>query len=467
LLPFTFTTSFFCTKIYNQLNIIRNDIDELNALLQLELTTDDYLPQVNDSLKKIRKQAQMKGFRPGMVPIGLVKRMYGTRVMVEEIEKVVGKGLQDYIKENELRILFNPLMVPDKKVEFSATEPTDFTFNYEIGLAPQFELNYKEDTLTKYTIEMSEDFIQDELDRLRRRLGVENETTPPIEEKDILEVRLEELKEDGLVKEEGVTNQSMIAVDLIKDTDIQAQVMQLELDGKLNINLKKAFDRTEEELLKFLLDKKDEEAEGLGMDYQLTLLGIKRTELADMTPEFFEQVYGDKTFDTEEKFMERFRQDFTELSEARSDEQFKSDIYKHLLDTIQMDLPEDFLKKSIKQNSESLSDEKLEEEFPNYLKSIKWELIRNKIANENELKVEQTDIQEQAIEDVSRTYQQYMNVQISYEEAKGYSAGMLKDQKYLEEAYGKILERKLFDHLTTEVKSEAKPISFEDFIKLN
>jgi len=139
-------------------------------------------------------------------------------------------------------------------LQFSAQEPADFTFDYEIGLAPSFDLNYTNDTLTKYAIEMSDDFIQDELDLLRKRFGIENEIAPPIEDKDVLSVRLEELKEDGLLKEEGATNDSQIAVDLIKDADIQAAVMQLDLNGQLDINLQKAFDRKEEDLLKFLLD---------------------------------------------------------------------------------------------------------------------------------------------------------------------------------------------------------------------
>jgi len=451
------------------LNIIRNDIDELNALLQLELSTEDYLPEVNASLKKIRKQVQMKGFRPGMVPIGLVKRKFGEAVMVEEIEKIVGKGLQDYIQENELKILFRPILVPKKNIQFSPQEPTDFTFDYEIGLSPLFELNYANDTLTKYSIEMSDDFIQDELNLLRRRFGIENEVAPPIEDKDVLSVRLEELQEDGLLKEEGATNESLIAVDLIKDEDIQTAVMQLELEGQVDINIKKAFDRKEEDLLKFLLDKTDEETEGLGMDYRLTLLGIKRVELADMTPEFFEQVYRDKELDTEEKFMERFRKDFGELSENHSDERFKIDIYNHLLDTVQMDLPEEFIKKYIKQSAEEQEQDEdiTDEKFDEYLQSVKWELIRNKIANENEIKVERTDIEEHAIEYTKKIYQQYMQMQISDEDAKIFSEGMLKDEKYINEAYGKILERKLFDFLTTQVKSEIQSISFEDFSKLN
>lgn len=448
------------------MNIVRNDIDELNAILQLEVTTEDYLPDVNASLKKIRKQVQMKGFRPGMVPIGLVKRKFGESVMVEEIEKIVGKSLQDYIQENELKILFAPLLVPQKNLQFSAQEPSNFTFDYEIGLAPPFDLNYTNDTITKYAIEMSDDFIEEELNLLRRRFGIENEVEPPIEHKDILSIRLEELQDDGLLKEEGASNDTLIAVDLIKDADIQAALMKLGLNEQLDINLKKAFDKKEEDLLNFLLDKKDEEADGLGMDYRLTVIGIKRVELADMTPDFFEQVYRDKEIDTEEKFMERFRKDFEELSDARSEERFKIDIYNYLLETVQMGLPEEFIKKYIQHNTEAAED-MTDEKFGDYLKSVKWELIRNKIANENEIKVESIDVEEYVIEDTKKMYYQYMQLQISNEDAKVFSQNMMKDQKYVNEVYGKVLEHKLFDVLTTQVKSESQSISFKDFRELN
>jgi len=335
------------------LNIIRNDIDALNALLKLELSTEDYLPKVNESLKKIRKKAQMKGFRPGMVPIGLVKKMYGRGVMVEEIEKVVGKELQDYISKNDVKLLFSPLLVPNKSIDFSIQEPADFTFDYEIGLQPEFELNYKDKVFTKYDIETNEDFIKEELDRLRKKFGKENEVEPPLEAEDILNIRLQELDESGLVKEEGVSNDTFIAIDLIKDEAIQKEVLKLEIDGQISINLKQAFDRTEEELLQFLLDKKGEEAEGLGMDYWMTILGAKRIELADMDAVFFEKVYHDPEIDTEEKFMERYKKDFQVLSDDRSRAQLESDIYNYLMEATVIDLPEDFIRKYIKQNTKN------------------------------------------------------------------------------------------------------------------
>jgi len=453
------------------LNITRNDIDELSALLKCELTVDDYLPNVNTSLKKIRKQAQMKGFRPGMVPISLIKQMYGNQIMVEEINKLLSDKVSEYLKENEVRIIGSPLPVEEKSIDISIKKPKDIEFNYEIGLEPSFEINYKDHNFTKYDIEINDDFINEELDRLRRRFGKENEVNPPIEEKDILTIKLEELAEDGLTIEEGAKNETHIAVDLIKSEALQKEIMQLQLEESLDINLTKAFDRTEAELKKFLLDKEGEEAEAIGMDYKMTILSIKRVELADMGPEFYEQVYRDPQIDTEEKFTERFKADFDKLKGERSSYQLKIDIRDYLMDNTQMEFPEDFLKKLIKANSKPEEEEEtgelLEEKFNSFLEGLKWELITKKIMRENEVKIEQADLLDHAVIDIKNTYRQYMMVELEDEQAQAYAAGMLKDQKYVEESYSKILEKKLFDSLLDNVKTDPKSISFKDFTKLN
>jgi len=413
------------------LNIIRKDIDELNTLIEVELTKDDYLPQVKDSLKKIRKQAQMKGFRPGMVPIGLVKRMYGKGVMVEEIEKKLNESLQNYIKENEVKLLFSPLMVQNESLDFSIQEPTDFTFHYEVGLAPDFELNYQDKAVVKYNIETSEAFIQEELTNLRKRLGIQNDTDPPIEEEDILEIRLEELAEDGLIKEDGVNNETTVSVNFIKDETIKNEVKQLEIGQQISINLKKAFDREEDQLLKFMLGVEGEEAENLGMNYRLTLLGLKRIELADMSIEFFEQVYKDPEMISEEQFMERFRGDFKELSENRAEERLKLDIQDLLMDNINMEFPEDFMKKYFKQT---------------------------------------TNIKESTEEEIEETIEkefEYMNFDLTDEMALEYAKKRLDNQEYVENTYNKIMEERLFEVLFKEIKTEPQDITFEEFAKLS
>jgi len=445
------------------LNIIRNDIDELNAQLKCELLVDDYLPNVNTSLKKIRKQANLKGFRPGMVPINLIKQMYGNQVMVEEIEKLISESLQSYLKDNEVRIIGSPLPILDNSIDISIKKPKDLEFNYEIGLEPVFEVNYKDNTFTKYDIEISDDFVSEELERLRRRFGNENEANPPIEKKDVLQVKFEELAEDGLVKEDGVSNDSYIAVDLLKTETLQEKVMKLKLEESIDINLADAFDRTDTELKKFLLDKEGEEAEALGLDYKMTVLGIKRVEPADLGQEFYEKVYQDPTIDTEDKFMERFKSDFDDLSEERAGYQLKIDIRDYLMEATSMDFPESFLKKLIKARSKPGetpdSDELSSDQFNNFLEGLKWELITKKIMRENEIKVEQPDLLEHAVKDIKNTYRQYMKVELDDEQAQTYAAGMMKDQKYLEESYS--------NSLLDNVKTEGKSISFKDFNKLN
>lgn len=452
------------------MNIIKTDVDDLNALLKVELSKDDYLPQVDQSLKKIRKTAQMKGFRPGKVPIGLVKKMYGNNVLMEEIDKLINKSVGDFIKEQEIKILGRPVFVPDENLRITLDNPIDIEFNYELGIAPKFDIDIeqKDNPVNKHKIEVDDSFIETELNQLRRRFGKSNVTEPPIEEKDILNVKFEELDGEGNLLEEGSINDTSIAVDMIKDEKLLKKVLKLKIDETIDMDLESAFDRDKASILKHLINKEVTPDEDAGTSYKMTVTGINRIELADMNQDFFNQVYGEGTVDSEEAFMEKFKGDIDELANSKADQRLKVDIYKQLMESVQVDFPDDFLKKFIKQNNEKpLTDDELEDGFDKFKEELKWSLIREKIMAENEIKVEQEEIMSFAVEDVRKMYRQYMRIEVSDEEASQYAMSMMKDQKYLEETYGRILEEKLFDLLSERFAHKESPISFDEFNKLN
>lgn len=452
------------------MNIIRTDVDDLNALLKVELSKDDYLPQVDQSLKKIRKTAQMKGFRPGKVPIGLIKKMHGNNILFEEIDKLINKGVGDFIKENEIKILGRPVFVPDENMRLTLDNPIDIEFNYELGIAPVFEVDIEqtENPVTKHKIEVDDSFIETELSQLRRRFGQSNVAEAPIEEKDILNVKFEELDAEGNLMEEGITNDTSIAVDMIKDEKQQKKVLKLKVEDTIDLDLETTFDRDKASILKHLVNKEITPGEEANTNYKMTVVGINRIDLADVNQELFNQVYGEGTVDSEEAFMEKFKGDIDDLANNKSAQRLKVDIYKQLMESVQVEFPDEFLKKYIKQNNEKpLSDEELEEGFEKFKEELKWSLIREKIMAENEIKVEQEEIMSFAVEDVRKMYRQYMRIEVSDDEATQYAMSMMKDQKYLEETYGRILEEKLFDLLSERFAHKESPISFDDFNKLN
>ncbi len=451
------------------MDILREDIDALNATLTVKLSKEDYLETVTAELKKLRKQVDMKGFRKGNVPIGLVKKMYGNSVLYETIDKQVSGGLNDYIKEKEMNILARPLMVLDDNLKFDINAPADYEFKYEIGIAPEFDIPFleKKTAVPKYDIEVDETFIEKELTQLRKRFGEMEHPEDDIQEDDVLVVQLKEIF-DAETKEEGVDTETSFALDQVKDEKIKKKLLKLKPGKQLKVKIDDLFEKDKETVLRVLLKVEEEKIATTESDFDLTLTRINRVQPAVMEQTFFDQVYGPNTVDSEEAFMEKFRGDLDELVENRSQQRLKVDIYNRLMDSTEMDFPEVFLKKYIRQfNEQPLTEEQIEEGFENFVDEMKWSLIRDRLMKENEITIEQTDILDQAKEDVKKMYAQYMGMEINDEEATMYSANMLKDEKYVNETYSKLLENRLFDYLTGQIKTKEEKISFEDFTKLN
>ena len=278
------------------MQITQEKVDSLNAILKLEVKKEDYESKINDQLKVYRKKVDIKGFRKGQVPMGIVKKMYGNNVLADTVNDVLNQEVNNYIVENKLDVLGNPLPKEGQTFDLEINNIKDFTFEYEIGLAPEFTLSYldKKPTIEKEVIQVDKKLIDDEVERVRKRYGKVEEVLGAIEEDDMLTLLFEELDENGQLKENGISHSAPIALNMVKDAKAQKAIKKLKKGENIVIDdMAKVFEKEQAEVAKQLLGL--ELTPEVLPTVQATLQEVKRVIPAEVNEEFFKTIYGPET----------------------------------------------------------------------------------------------------------------------------------------------------------------------------
>ena len=354
------------------MNITRENIDDLNAVLKVEIRKPDYEEKVENVLKDYRKKANIKGFRPGMVPIGLVKKMYGKAVQIDEINKIVTENIQKYITDEKLEILGDPIPRLDEQENINFDTQEDFTFSFELGLAPDIDLNLnKKNKVTQYDIIVDEKMKNDYLENYTRRFG-ELKNAETTEEKDVIKGKLEAIDNNGNPIPGGLSAESTsLSIDIIKEKKIKKQFVGKGLNDNIDFDLKKAFPNDTE--VAGLLRKKKEEVEGLEGNFRFTVNEISRFHPAEIGPELYTKIYGNGVVNSEDEFMKKIEEEISGNLKRESDYKLMLDIKAHTLEKTDFQLPEEFLKKWLLRVNENTTSEQIEKEF---VKNTIEELIK-------------------------------------------------------------------------------------------
>lgn len=445
------------------MNISRENVDELNAVLKVDISKADYEEKVEKVLKDYRKKANIKGFRPGMVPIGLIKKMYGKAVQLDEINKLVSEIIQKYLVDEKLEILGDPLPKSDEHDQINFDTQEDFTFSFELGLAPQFELKLsKKNKVRQYELIVDEKMKNDYISNYTRRFG-KFTGTDKSGEKDILKGNLLSLDDSdpaGLISVEDTT----LSIDIIKDEKIKKRFIDRKAAGSVDFDLRKAFPNEYE--IAGLLKKKKEEVKDIDGKFRFTIHEINRFEPAEIGKDLFDKVYGEGTVKSEEEFMAKIDEEITANLKRESDYKLMLDIKKLALDKTDFSFPEDFLKKWLLKVNEKSTAEQIDNDFESFLKDLKWQLIRNKVAKENELKISEEELHTEA-ENITRyQFQQYGLYYATDDQIHNYAHEMLKREDEAKRIAEKILEEKSIEKLKEVVKLESRKISVDEFNKL-
>ena len=447
------------------MNITRENIDDLNAVLKVRINKTDYEEKVETVLKDYRKKATIKGFRPGMVPIGLIKKMYGRAVQIDEINKVVTENIQKYITDEKLEILGDPLPKADEqdRIDFDTQEA--FTFSFEIGLTPPIELKLsKKNKVNQYEIIIDEKMRNEYLENYTRRFG-ELRKADQTEEKDVVKGKIEAIDNDGNVRPEGPSvEDTSLGIDIIKDKNIKKEFIGKSIGDSIDFDLKKAYPNDTE--IAGILHKKKEEIENLEGNYRFTVNDISRFYPAALGKELFDRIFGEGVVNSEEEFMKRIEEEITINLRRESDFKLLMDIKALAMEKTDFQLPEEFLKRWLLRVNEKSTEEQIGKEFDSFRKDLKWQLIRNKIARNNEVKISDEELQMEAEKITRYQFQQYGLFYATDEQIANYAKETLKRDEDAKRIADKILEEKAIILMKELVKLENKSVTIEEFNKL-
>ncbi len=445
------------------MNISKKDINALNAELSITLTPADYETKVDNAIKKVQKQAAMPGFRPGKVPVGLIKKQHGKSILVDEINKILNEALYNYINENKIEILGNPMPKEDSTIDFD--NQTEWTFNYELGLSPQFDVKLDNSQSFVYnTVKIDDELVEKYLKDVKRNYG--KPSNPEVAEaKDVLYIDIVELDADNNVVAGGIFKSTSIGIDRLKNEAAKAKLTGAKKEDKIIINANELYDSAVDKSISLGIDK--EVAEKFDSNLQLTVRNIARMEDAELNQELFDQLYGAGNINSLEEFKEKIKSELALMFAQDTDRKFVETVEKTLVEKLNIALPDDFLKRWLMAvNEKPLTKEQLEAEYPAYAKSMQWKLIENKIIKNNNIAVSIDEAKEEAASYVRSQFARYGQVPEDKEVSKIVD-GILGKQEEAQKIFEALYSKKVLDVLKTTCKLDTKEVSYNEFFGIN
>lgn len=447
------------------MNINRENIDDLNAVLTIKVEKTDYEDRVESVLKDYRKKANIKGFRPGMVPIGLVRKIYGKAVRVDEINKVVSENVQKYLTDEKLEILGDPLPKNEDYENIDFENQEEYSFSFEIGLAPDIKPDLSEkDVATRYLISIDEKMKEDHISNLTRRFG-ELRQVENIEEKDVLKGSISEVDESGNIVEGGIfAAETSLSVDVIKDDSIKALFIGKKQGESVDFEIRKAFPNDYE--IGGILKMKSDDVKEINSTFRFTINEISRFFPAEINKELWDKVYGEDVVKTEEEFKAKIEEEISSNLLRETEYKQMLDLKDLALNKTEADFPEAFLKKWLLKVNEKVTAEQIEKEFDSFKKDLKWQLIKNKVAKDNEVKITEEELVAEASRITRYQFQQYGLYYATDEQIEKYARETLKREDDAKRIADKILDDKVLNVLKSKVTFEDKTVSSDEFNKL-
>ena len=445
------------------MNISRTNIDELNAVIRLSIEKSDYEATVNETLKDYRKKANMPGFRKGMVPAGLIKKMYGKAVLAEEINKQLGSELNRYISEENLQILGEPLPneTEQKPIDFDHDE--NFEFVFDLGLAPVIDIDFKKiGKLPLYEIAIDDAMINNQVEAFQNRFGtyVDAEVSG---EKDNLVGSLKQLDENGEVLEGGIhAEEAQVSIQMVTGKKDKKIVLGKKAGDTFKFNPKAAFEN--HHYLKQVLKVEEDQAELITSDFEMTVSKVNTFIPAELNEEMFKKSLGGVTdVTTVEGFKEKIAEDLKSNLGYSTEYRFLIDTKEALTNFVSMKLPEEFLKRWLVYSNENITREQVDEEFSHFVKDLEWTLIKSRMAKDNHLHVTEADVTELAKETALMQFRQYGMFNVPEEYLDNYAKSILKNEEERHRLVEKKSESMVLDFVKANAELNVKTVSQKEF----
>ena len=448
------------------MNITKENKDELNAVLKIQIDPEDYRERVDKVVKDYKKKAKMDGFRPGKVPEGLIRKMYGRAIKVDEVNKLVSEKLSEYLQSEELNILGEPLPSKEEQKSIDWDHDEQLEFAFDLGIAPEIEVNVSgHDKIPYYTIQITDELIDKQVENYQQRLG-EFKPIDQVENLDeMITAHITELDDQGNIKEGGIFKENAtITLSVVKDEDIKKQFENAAAGDAVDIDLKKAFPN-DTEISSMLNIEKEKAAELEGL-FRINIEEVKKFEQAEVNQELFDKIYGEGNVTSNEEFREKIREELEQQLKPESERKLAHDVKEHFVRKVNPKIPSEFLKRWLKETQNDLSEEDIEKDFSRFEHDVKWDLIKNKIAKENEIQVEEDEILELAKQVTQQQFQQYGLGNLPDEQIENYAKEILKKDEDRRKLRERKYEEKVVEHIKQRVKLDEKEVTSEEFQKL-
>ena len=449
------------------MNVSLQNIDKVSALLTVKLEKADYQEKVDKSLKSLRQKAQVPGFRPGMVPMSLVKKMYGKSVIAEEVNKALSEAVYKYIQDNNVSILGEPLPNEDKQPEIDFDTMEEFEFLFDIALAPEFKAEVDaKDKVDYYLIDVTEDMVNNQVKAYTQRNG-KYEKVDVYEDKDMLKGLLAELDENGNTKEGGIQVEGAVMMpSYMKNDEQKAIFANAKVNDVLVFNPHTAWEGNAAELSSLLKIDKEEAAE-MKSNFSYQVEEVTRFVEGELTQEIFDQVCGKDVVKTEEEFRVKIKEVIANQFVADSDYKFLIDVRKMLMEKVgKLEFPDALLKRIMRMNNQDKDEKFVDDNYDKSIEELTWHLIKEQLVKANNIKVEQEDVVNMAKEATRAQFAQYGMMSVPEDLLENYAKEMLKKKESVEGLVNRVVDTKLASALKSQVKLNNKTISAEEFNKM-
>lgn len=448
------------------MNVTFDKKDALNGTISVNISNADYAAAIDSKLKDFQKKANIPGFRPGMAPKGMIEKMYGTTVLLEAINSTASRGLFDYIEEHKLNILGQPVLTEDTKVD-DLKKGLDYTFKFDIGLAPELNLNISSaDVFTKLKVAVSEAQIDEEVDRLQKRSGnlIEVDTAG---EDDIVYTTMTEVGEDGNTVEGGVFSDSTpVLIQSIKHEASKALFLGTTKGSTFQVNVFDLFDNSESEISHALNINKLTVAD-INKTFSVTVKEIKRNEKSELNQELFDKMYGEGVVNSIEEVRAKIKEELENYFSGQADHLLEHEMLDTLVANQKIELPDAFLKRwLIDRHADKFTKENVDENYGNEAKYLRNHLFEEKILSEAGVKVEEEDIKQAALNYTRSMFGAYGSSGLSDEMLEGIIAPSLKKEDYRSKMINLAVSQKVREVIKQKITIAEKEVSSEEFYKI-
>lgn len=442
--------------------VVRENIGHLNDKLVIKLSREDYLPSFEKKVKEYSRKANIPGFRKGMVPVGMIKKMYGPSLFSEEILRMVEMELYRYLDKEKPEIFARPLPLPSDISGLDMDKPAEYEFGFEIGLKPEFSIpELSKGKFTLHKVEVTDAMLDEETNRLRIKGGKMTDRDAVDHEENVLNIKLTESDKKGNETEEGLSKENSVLVKYLAPA-VQKEVMGKKAGDHVVFQLNKTFEGDKLGMMLQDLGFAADDKEAAAKFFKMEIQKIGHVEKREMDESFFNELFPGRDIKTESDCRQALREEMMKYWDGQSRNQLHDQIYHFLLDETRMSFPENFLKRWLQVGTEKeKTPEQAEMEFPAFSNQLKWTLISDKLLRDNNLDVTNEEIREQMKQEVLQYFGQ-ITVADQLDWIDGYLDRMMKDEKHVDATYRRIISEKMFKWAESQVKPKEKKVSPEE-----